>query len=187
LPPSITFGGFVGLASFLGVFFHDQYALDKVTAGDLTALCVFAGSFMRPIGGLLADRYGGIRILSVLYGAVGVQPGGIAMLPPLWVATPLFIITLALLGAGNGSVFQLVPLRFRREIGIVTGLVGAAGGLGGFILPSLLGLLKDLTGTYASGFVVVAALCVWGMSLMIAVSGAWRLTWAKAPLSVALQ
>ncbi len=184
---SITFGGFVGLASFLGVFFHDQYLVDKVAAGDLTALCVFAGSFMRPVGGLLADRHGGIRMLSALYGAVALLLAGIALLPPLWLATPLFIVTLALLGAGNGSVFQLVPLRFRREIGVITGLVGAAGGLGGFFLPSLLGLLKDLTGTYASGFVVLAALCVWGMSLMVAVSGAWRLTWAKAPLGVALQ
>ena len=175
---SITFGGFVGLASFLGIFFHDQYLVDKVRAGDLTALCVFAGSFMRPVGGLLADRFGGIRMLAGLYGLVAMLLVGIASLPPLWVATPLFIAALALLGAGNGSVFQLVPLRFQREIGVVTGLVGAAGGLGGFFLPSLLGLLKDVTGTYASGFVVLAVLCLWGMSLLVAVSGAWRLTWA---------
>jgi NNP family nitrate/nitrite transporter-like MFS transporter len=75
-------------------------------------------------------------------------------------------------------VFQLVPLRFQREIGVITGLVGGAGGLGGFFLPSLLGLLKDLIGTYASGFVVLTLVCIWGMSLLIAVSGAWRLTWA---------
>ena len=175
---SITFGGFVGLASFLGIFFHDQYVVDKVRAGDLTALCVFAGSFMRPVGGLLADRLGGIRMLAGLYGVVAMLLMGIASLPPLWLATPLFIAALALLGAGNGSVFQLVPLRFQREIGVITGLVGAAGGLGGFFLPSLLGLLKDLTGTYASGFVVLAVLCLWGMSLLVAVSGAWRLTWA---------
>jgi len=175
---SITFGGFVGLASFLGVFFHDQYLVDKVRAGDLTALCVFAGSFMRPVGGLLADRYGGIRMLAGIYGCVALLLIGIATLPTLWLATPLFIAALALLGAGNGSVFQLVPLRFQREIGVITGLVGAAGGLGGFFLPSLLGLLKDLTGTYASGFVVLALLCVWGMSLLLAVSGVWRMTWA---------
>jgi NNP family nitrate/nitrite transporter-like MFS transporter len=180
---AITFGGFVGLASFLGVFFHDQYAVDKVVAGDLTALCVFAGSFMRPVGGRLADKHGGIRMLSVLYGVVALLLLAIAGLPPLWLATPLFVVALALLGAGNGSVFQLVPLRFQREIGVVTGLVGAAGGLGGFFLPSVLGLLKDLTGTYASGFVVLAALCLWGMTLMLAVSGAWRLTWASTPLA----
>ena len=103
---------------------------------------------------------------------------GIATLPPLWLATPLFVVALALLGAGNGAVFQLVPLRFQREIGVVTGLVGAAGGLGGFFLPSLLGVLRDLTGTYAAGLVAFALLCVWGMTLIVAVSGGWRLTWA---------
>ncbi|MFN8603054.1 MAG: MFS transporter [Candidatus Binatia bacterium] len=176
----ITFGGFVGLASFLGVFFHDQYGVDKVVAGDLTALCVFAGSFMRPVGGLLADRHGGIRMLSLLYGLVGALLLAIATLPAVWLATPLFAVALALLGAGNGSVFQLVPLRFQREIGVVTGLVGAAGGLGGFFLPSLLGLVREVTGTYAGGFVVLAVLCFWGMSLMLAVAGGWRLTWAAS-------
>lgn len=175
---SITFGGFVGLASFLGVFFSDQYGVDKVVAGDLTALCVFAGSFMRPVGGLLADRFGGIRMLSLLYGCVALLLLAIASLPSVWLAVPLFTLCLALLGAGNGSVFQLVPLRFQREIGVVTGLVGAAGGLGGFFLPSLLGMTRDLTGSYAGGFVALAALCLWGMSLMVAVSSRWRLTWA---------
>ena len=174
----ITFGGFVGLASFLGIFFHDQYGVGKVAAGDLTALCVFAGSFMRPIGGLLADRQGGIRVLTVLYGAVALLLLGVASLPPLWLATALFFAALALLGAGNGSVFQLVPLRFQREIGVITGLVGAAGGLGGFFLPSILRMLKDITGTYASGLLALSVVCLWGMSLVLAVSGGWGLTWA---------
>lgn len=175
---SITFGGFVGLASLLGIFFHDQYGVGKVAAGDLTALCVFAGSFMRPVGGWLADRHGGIRMLQILYGGVAVLVAGIATLPPLAAAVPLFVVALALLGAGNGAVFQLVPLRFQRDIGVITGLVGAAGGLGGFFLPSVLGFLRDLTGTWASGFAVLSAVCIWGMTLMIAVKGAWQLTWA---------
>jgi len=174
----ITFGGFVGLASFLGILFHEQYGVPKVAAGDLTALCVFAGSFMRPVGGLLADRHGGIPVLSLLYGAVALLLLGVAALPPLWLATPLFVLALALLGAGNGSVFQLVPLRFRREIGVVTGLVGAAGGLGGFLLPAALGVLKDVTGSYAGGLLALVFLCLWGMTLVLAVSGGWRLTWA---------
>jgi NNP family nitrate/nitrite transporter-like MFS transporter len=62
------------------------------------------------------------------------------------------------LGMGNGSVFQLVPQRFGREIGAVTGIVGAAGGLGGFLLPSFLGIFKDLTGTYGSGFFLLAGM-----------------------------
>ncbi|MFN8544721.1 MAG: MFS transporter [Candidatus Binatia bacterium] len=178
---AITFGGFVGLASFLGIFLRDQYGVAKVVAGDLTALCVFAGSFMRPLGGALADRYGGMRLLAMIYGAVALLIGTIATLPSLGLVVPLFIVTLALLGAGNGCVFQLVPLRFQRDLGVVTGLVGAAGGLGGFFLPALLGLGRDLTGSYATGLAAVAALGFWGMTLMVAVSGAWRLTWAGRP------
>ena len=175
---AITFGGFVGLASFLGVFFRGQYGIDKVTAGDMTAICVFAGSFMRPVGGALADRFGGSRVLTLLYGAVGCLLLAIAELPPLPLATALFTLTMALLGAGNGSVFQLVPLRFRRQLGVVTGLVGAAGGIGGFFLPSLLGVLRDRTGTYASGLVLLAVVCAAGMAAILAVGRAWRLTWA---------
>jgi NNP family nitrate/nitrite transporter-like MFS transporter len=92
----------------------------------------------------------------------------------------LCTIAMALLGAGNGCVFQLVPLRFQRQLGVVTGLVGAAGGLGGFFLPSLLGVLRDTTGTYASGLALLAFACVWGLTLVVAVSGTWRLTWATA-------
>jgi NNP family nitrate/nitrite transporter-like MFS transporter len=175
---AITFGGFVGLASSLGVFFRAQYGLDKVMAGDLTAVCVFAGSFMRPVGGILADRYGGGRVLSVLYGAVAVLLLGVATLPPVWAATTLFTVAMAFLGAGNGSVFQLVPLRFRHHLGTVTGLVGAAGGIGGFFLPSLLGVLRDRTGSYSVGLAALALVCVAGMSLIVVVGGMWRLTWA---------
>jgi NNP family nitrate/nitrite transporter-like MFS transporter len=136
---------------------------------------------MRPVGGALADRFGGSRMLAILYGLVATLLLGVATLPSLWLATTLFTAAMALLGAGNGCVFQLVPLRFQRQLGVVTGLVGAAGGLGGFFLPSLLGLLRDHTGTYASGLVLLAFACVWGLTLVVAVSGTWRLTWATAP------
>ena len=147
-----TFGGFVGLASFLVIFFHDQYALPKVQAGTLTALCVFAGSFLRPVGGYLADRFGGIRMLSFLFAAASVLLFLIGFLPPIAFVTPLLFLIMATLGMGNGSVFQLVPQRFRKEIGVATGVIGAAGGFGGFLLPSLLGFLKDRVGTYGAGF-----------------------------------
>src|SRR3989338_3952307 len=143
---SITFGGFVGLASFLGIFFHDQYGLSKVMAGNVTALCVFAGSFARPLGGYLADRFGVMAILTLLYGAIALAMFGASLLLPLSWTLPLLAVGMALLGMGNGAVFQLVPQRFQKEIGVITGIVGAAGGLGGFFLPSLLWLLKDLTG-----------------------------------------
>jgi NNP family nitrate/nitrite transporter-like MFS transporter len=151
---SVTFGGFVGLASFLPIFFHDQYGQEKVMAGNITALCVLAGSFVRPIGGYLADRFGGVRVLSCVYVLVGILAIAILTLPPLHIAVISFFLIMLALGSGNGSIFQLVPLRFKNEVGVVTGLVGAFGGLGGFFLPNILGSLKDITGTYSSGFMV---------------------------------
>jgi NNP family nitrate/nitrite transporter-like MFS transporter len=175
---AITFGGFIGLASVLGILLHDQYGVSRVVAGDLTALCVFAGSFMRPVGGALADRFGGTRLLALCFGAVAVLLLGVARLQSLSVAAASFVAALALLGAGNGAVFQLVGLRFAEEIGIVTGVVGAAGGLGGFFLPSAFGALEDLSGTYASGLVAYSAVCAGGMAFVVA--GAWRLAWGSA-------
>jgi MFS transporter, NNP family, nitrate/nitrite transporter len=175
---SVTFGGFVGLATFLPIFFHDQYGLDKVSAGSFAALCVFAGSFVRPIGGYLADRFGGIRILFVLYGLIGVLALAMGTLPVLGIETVLLFGMMTLLGTGNGSVFQIVPQRFPKEIGVVTGIVGAVGGIGGFLLPNLLGGLKDVTGTYGSGFLVytfAAFGCV--LIILIARTG-WQKVWA---------
>lgn len=153
---AVTFGGFVGLANFLTLFFFEQYGLTRVAAGTLTAACVFSGSFLRPVGGWLADRWGGIRLLTGLYTSVATLLAGVATLPPLVLALPLLVLVMALLGAGNGAVFQLIPLRFRKEIGLVTGLVGAAGGIGGFFLPNILGLGRALTGSYGPGLVLLA-------------------------------
>jgi MFS transporter, NNP family, nitrate/nitrite transporter len=150
----VTFGGFVGLVSFLNIFFHDQYDLGRVQAGNLATGCVLMGSFLRPVGGLLADRLGGVRLLIVLYGAVGLAMLGLAALPPLTWATVLLLAGLGLLGMGNGAVFQLVPLRFPRRVGVITGVVGAAGGLGGFFLPNLLATLKQASGSFTGGFLV---------------------------------
>jgi len=160
-----TFGGFVGLASFMVIFYHDQYDLSKVTAGTVTAICVFSGSMARPIGGFLSDRYGGVRVLTAMLAAAACGLVGIAALPPIRVVVPLMFATMGVLGLGNGSVFQLVPQRFQKEIGVVTGFIGAAGGLGGFVMPSMLGLLKGITGSYASGFLFLASA---GVSCLLA-------------------
>jgi MFS transporter, NNP family, nitrate/nitrite transporter len=166
----VTFGGFVGLANFLTLFFHEQYALSRVTAGTLTALCVFSGSMLRPVGGLLADQLGGAKLLAIVFGAVALTMGIVAALPPLEAAVTLIVVAMGLLGAGNGIVFQLIPQRFQREIGVVTGLVGAAGGVGGFLLPSVLGLAKGWTGSFSlglaafAGVALIASLVVWSAS-----------------------
>src|SRR5262245_25592076 len=171
---SVTFGGFVGLASFLNSFFTIQYELEPVVAGGFATVCVIAGSFLRPVGGYLADRFGGIRILIGLYVGVGTLMLGLATLPPLYVGTAVLFLGMGMLGMGNGAVFQLVPQRFAKEIGVVTGVVGAAGGVGGFFLPTLLGGLKQLSGTFAGGFVVFGVVSLACAGLLIAVSRAWE-------------
>ncbi|HET9914073.1 MAG TPA: nitrate/nitrite transporter [Anaerolineales bacterium] len=175
---SVTFGGFVGLATFLPIFFHDQYSLDKVSAGGFAALCVFAGSFIRPVGGYLSDRFGGIRILIGLFLLIAALALGIGMLLPLALETVLLFVLMTSLGSGNGSVFQIVPQRFPKEIGVVTGIVGAVGGLGGFLLPNLLGTLKDATGSYGSGFFIYTAASLGCLVLITVLRGGWQRTWA---------
>mgnify|MGYP001595273846 FL=1 len=180
----ITFGGFVGLASFLAIFFHDQYGLSRVMSGNLTALCVLAGSFLRPVGGLLADRFGGIKSLLILYWAVASLMFFVSQLPSLQAATLFLVLGMSALGMGNGAVFQLVPQRFQKEIGVVTGIVGAAGGLGGFFLPSLLGLFKDLTGSYGTGFLIFSLAAFSCIGLLAGVQRGWRRQWARAETGV---
>ncbi len=169
----ITFGGFVGMASFLGIFFHDQYGLTKVMAGNFTALCVFAGSFLRPVGGYLADRFGGVSILTILFACLAVLMAGIGTLPPLALATILIFLGMGCLGMGNGAVFQLVPLRFPKEIGVMTGVVGAAGGLGGFFLPTALGYFKDVAGSYGIGYFLFAITALSALFLLRFVQKGW--------------
>jgi NNP family nitrate/nitrite transporter-like MFS transporter len=173
----VTFGGFVGLASFLSILLRDQYGVSKVTAGDLTSLCVVAGSFLRPVGGFLADRLGGIRMLSILYGAAALLALGIAQLPALWLAVTLLFLLMGCLGIGNGSVFQLVPQRYGQRVGIATGILGAAGGLGGFFLPTLVGSLKQLTGSYAIGLAILAGLAVVALVTLAVAQTEWVGEW----------
>ena len=176
---SITFGGFSGLSSYLSIFYHDQYGLTKVQAGDLTALVVVFGSFLRPVGGLLSDRLGGVRMLQVLLAGVALSLAGIGTLPPLAAAAGLLILTMAMLGMGNGAVFQLVPQRFPTQVGMLTGIIGAAGGFGGFLLPSVLGTLKQTTGSFGVGFAVFAVVAASGLAALLSQRRNWRRTWPR--------
>ena len=183
---SVTFGGFVGLAASLTIYFNAQYGLDAKTAGFYTAACVFAGSFMRPIGGNLADRIGGIKTLSYVYVIAAFALGIIGLgIESSYAALAVFVLAMLALGAGNGAVFQLVPQRFRKEIGVMTGLVGMAGGIGGFYLASSLGLAKKLTGDYRAGFLAFAAFAVMGWLGLFAVKRRWRTTWGSAAMTAA--
>ena len=181
---SVTFGGFVGLAASLPIYFTDQFGLTTIVAGYCTAGCVFAGSLIRPMGGALADKIGGVKTLSIVYVAAAAALAGVSAAPTVQSALTLFIMAMLALGAGNGAVFQLVPQRFRAEIGVMTGLVGMAGGIGGFYLASSLGFAKQLTGSYQAGFLIFAGLAVLALVGISIAKGKWRRTWAAAAAGV---
>lgn len=181
----VTFGGFVGLAASLSIYFTDTFGLTAVQAGYATAACVFAGSIVRPLGGALADRIGGIRTLSFVYCVAGATLVAVSLNPPGFApALLLFVIAMLALGCGNGAVFQLVPQRFRKEIGVMTGLVGMAGGVGGFYLASSLGFAKQATGSFGPGFLVFAALAAVACVAVTFVKGRWRSSWAAVASGV---
>jgi len=208
---SITFGGFVGLANALPLYFSTWYHASGIAAGMMVAIVVAAGSMFRPVGGWLADRIGGIRALQILFVVVALAYISISFMPEgpvppptlaamegkmagwglfelpaiAWLAVLIFFVGAVALGMGNGSVFQLVPLRFRREMGIVTGLVGAAGGIGGFFLAKALGWSKGLTGDFALGFWIFAALALFGLVGLGWVKTRWRTTWGASSVTTA--
>lgn len=164
---AVTFGGFVGLCSFLPIFLHDQYGLDLITAGSITALCGLFGSLIRPIGGYVADRFGGLRVLWGVFVAIAGLVAGIAQLPAVGSAVFLLVCAIGTMGFGNGVVFQVVSDRFPKQIGLASGFIGAAGGFGGFLLPVSLGLLKDITGSFQAGLWLFAAASIGGAASVL--------------------
>jgi NNP family nitrate/nitrite transporter-like MFS transporter len=180
----VTFGGFVGLASSLTIYFNDQYGMSPVQAGYFTAACVFAGSLVRPMGGMLADRIGGIRTLLTVYTLAGVFLIVVSFgAPNAGLALLGFMLAMGTLGFGNGAVFQLVPQRFRKEIGVMTGMVGMAGGVGGFYLAASLGYIKGQTGDYQIGLLIFAGLCFVALAGLTVVKARWRTTWGAVAVS----
>lgn len=175
---AVTFGGFVGLAASLPIYFTDRFGLSTVAAGYATALCVFAGSLVRPIGGALADRVGGSSALSAALTLAALALVGVSAASTMVSALTLFALAMLALGVGNGAVFQLVPQRFAAEIGVMTGLVGMAGGVGGFYLASSLGVAKQWTGSFAPGFLVFAALAGLALLGLTLVKADWRRRWS---------
>jgi MFS transporter, NNP family, nitrate/nitrite transporter len=176
---SFTFGGFVGLASFLSTFFHDQYGLSKVRAGDFATMVVLAGSFLRPVGGWLSDKIGGYRLLLLLLAGVAACLGGVGRLPVLPLEVTLLFFAMGMMGMGNGAVFQLLPQRFPDRVGILTGLVGAAGGLGGFFLPFLIGAIKQRTGQYSVRLFLFAGAFFAAALILLQLGIKWRASWQE--------
>ena len=173
----MSFGGFVGLAYSLGMYFKDRFGLTPSQAGDLVALCTGVGALCRPIGGGIADRVGGIRALYFYYtiASVALVLGGLANV--LWLNVAAFVIACGAFGMGNGSVFQLLPQRFGKEIGLMTGMVGCGGGLGGFLLANMMGQSRQHTGSYLTGLLIFASLCIFALVGLSLVKRRWRTTW----------
>ncbi len=188
---SVTFGGFVGLASFLPVFLFEQYGVTPAKGGSLAALCVLAGSVSQPLGGFLADRGGGVRVLSCVLPAVALLALLLAAHPTLVVGAWLLTIIVAGLGAGSGAVLQLVPGRIgkavgvTRAVGVATGIIGAAAGLGGFVLPSLLSAARQWTGNFAGGMALFATMAILAWRLVATAQRLLRNDPAGARLRVA--
>ncbi|MDQ7067027.1 MAG: MFS transporter [Sulfurimonas sp.] len=189
---AISFGGFVGFAGYMKVYLMNTYQADmsafgidvfnetnvKVIAGYFGALCIFAGAVLRPVGGNIADKLGGVKSLYFFYGMVAAMVTLTATVElPFFIAIFVLFLIMANLGMANGAVFQLVPQRFAKDIGIMTGLVGCAGGLGGTALIKTLGWSKGEFGGYTEGFLifaVVVGVALIGLSL---VKTRWRTTW----------
>jgi NNP family nitrate/nitrite transporter-like MFS transporter len=176
----ITFGGFIGLATFLPSFFYSQFHVTKIQAGELTVLATLTGSATRVLGGWFADRIGGITTLSVIFLIAIAGLFGLMTEPSLLATTLLFMLCFAALGAGNGATFQLVPLRWPITTAVAGGMIGEIGALGGSILPNLLGQSRQHTGSYRAGFIVYAALAFAILLMLRFVSRRWTRTWVGA-------
>jgi NNP family nitrate/nitrite transporter-like MFS transporter len=155
----LTFGGFVAMAIYLPIFLTDIFKLTTRDAGFRTAGFVALATAMRPIGGILADRVGGRKILLWVFPMTAVMAIFLAC-PLMTTFTVGALGVAAAIGLGNGAVFKLVPQYFPQSVGAVTGLVGAAGGLGGFFPPLVLGVIRQATGTFTLGFVLLAGFAV---------------------------
>ena len=193
---AISFGGFVGFAGYMKVYLMNTYQADmsafgisvfdepnvKVIAGYFGALTIFAGAVLRPVGGNIADKIGGVKALYFFYSAVAILVAIMALVElPFFVAIAVLFLVMASLGMANGSVFQLVPQRFGKDIGIMTGIVGCAGGLGGTALIKTLGWSKGAFDGYSTGFLIFAGVVLIAILGLSFVKTRWRTTWgAKA-------
>ena len=189
---AISFGGFVGFAGYMKVYLMNTYSADmsafglevfdennvKVIAGYFGALCIFAGAILRPVGGNFADKTGGVKSLYFFYSMVAILVTISALIDlPFYVAIFVLFLIMANLGMANGAVFQLVPQRFGKDMGIMTGLVGCAGGLGGTALIKTLGWSKGAFDGYTAGFLIFGAVVVIAIIGLSMVKTRWRVTW----------
>ena len=178
---AVTFGGFIGLTSFLPTYFYDQFGVSKVQAGQLTMLAAFMGAALRIFGGWIADRWGGINTLTAVLIVVAASLVGCGLAQAsLMGTTLLFMLCFAALGAGNGALFQLVPLRWPLTTAVAGSMIGEIGALGGGLVPSGMGLSRQFLGSYLWGFIVLALAALAALTVLRLLQGRWTGSWAGA-------
>ena len=176
----VTFGGFIGLTTFLPSYYYDQFGVSKVQAGQLTMLAAFMGAAVRIAGGWISDRWGGVNTLTVVLLVVAVALALVGLASgSLVLTTLLLIVCFAALGAGNGALFQLVPLRWPLSTAVAGSMIGEIGALGGGLVPNAMGLSKQYLGSYLWGFVFFAALSLVMLGVMRVMQIRWTRTWAE--------
>ena len=177
---AVTFGGFIGLTTFLPSYYHDQFGVSKIQAGQLTMLAAFMGAALRVFGGWISDHWGGINTLTAVLVIVALSLFlcGLAE-NSLVLTTLLLLVCFAALGAGNGALFQLVPLRWPLTTAVAGSMIGEIGALGGGLVPNAMGLSKQYTQTYLWGFVFFAVLALCSLVMMRAMQLRWTRTWAE--------
>jgi NNP family nitrate/nitrite transporter-like MFS transporter len=174
----VTFGGFIGLASYLPSYYHDQFGVGKVQAGQLTTIVAFIGAAARVGGGWLSDRFGGVATLSWVLAIVGAAVAGAGLASGSLVTTTLLLVVcFAALGAGNGALFQLVPLRWPATTAVAGSMIGELGALAGGVVPNAMGLSKQFLGTTVFGFLLIAALAFTMLVVLRALQTRWTSSW----------
>ena len=177
---AVTFGGFIGLATFLPSYYYDQFGVSKVQAGQLSMLAAFMGAAVRVFGGWISDHWGGVNTLTAVLAVVavtlvlcGLSGGSLAA------TTLLMMLCFAALGAGNGALFQLVPLRWPLATAVAGSMIGEIGALGGGLIPNAMGLSKQYTGSYFTGFASFAVCAVIVLVMLRFMQLRWTRTWAE--------
>lgn len=163
----ITFGAFVAFGLFLPNFLVSHFEIDKVDAGIRTGIFIAIATLLRPIGGMLGDKFNALNVLKIFF--IGLIMGAIV----LSISHHLILFTIGCLtisvcaGIGNGLVFKLVPTYFTKEAGVVNGIVSMMGGLGGFFPPLIITLVMSLTGSNHLAFFMLAIFGVLALITMM--------------------
>jgi NNP family nitrate/nitrite transporter-like MFS transporter len=176
----LTFGGYIGLTNFLPTFLHYEYEVPLATMGKYSALIAIMASISRVIGGWFADRFGGIRAMLVVTAVAAAASFYIVTLPPLPIVITALCVLFFALGAGNGSTFQLVPLRWVGSTAIVMSLIGEIGALGGGTIPNIMGYSRQHLGSYKYGYIVWGVLACFMFVMYMVIQRKWTKSWVGA-------